>query len=247
MNKNKLNILLTRPLQKSQQLANIIAPLANHIEITPLFAYQTGEQQSILKQQLSTNMHRIVIFVSPAAAKFSLAACSLHQALKNHQVIAVGQSTAEVLRNAGIHQVNVPEHQTSEGLLALETLHNIKGESILIVRGNGGRELLKQQLELRGAKVAYNEVYKRQWFVLNNEQTIEKWRKDKINCIVVTSTEILIRTLSYVDDLRWAQSVTWIVASARIEQRALDLGLSKVKNAFGASNQHILNAIGELE
>lgn len=246
MNNNKLNILLTRPLKKSQQLANSISSLANHIEITPLFAYQMGEQQSILKQQLKDDLSDIVIFISPASAKYAVEITDIPQHLINRTIIAVGKSTAEVLHAAGLNTVTVPEVQTSEGILQLEALQNVKDLSILIVRGNGGRELLKQQLQLRGAKVAYNEIYKRLWFDLNNEQTIEKWRKDKINCIVITSMELLIRTLSFVDDLHWAQSVTWVVASARIEQRALELGLPKVINALGASNNHIFKALSKL-
>ena len=106
--------------------------------------------------------------------------------------------------------------------------------------------MLKQQLELKQAKVAYNEVYKRQWITLTAKQTIDKWRKDEINCIVITSSELLEKTLSLITDMNWAKSCHWIVASARIAEQANAHGLIKVINAQGASHQHIYKAMTAL-
>ena len=136
--------------------------------------------------------------------------------------------------------------ETSEGLLALTELQSSANKQCLIIRGNGGRELLKQQLELKHAKVAYNEVYKRQWLILSAKQTIDKWRKDEINCIVITSSELLNKTLALVADIDWANSCYWIVASARIAEQAKTQGLVKVINAQGASHKHIYQAMTAL-
>ncbi|KGJ92223.1 uroporphyrinogen-III synthase [Thalassotalea sp. ND16A] len=246
MKNNKLRILLTRPLKKSQQLAKVIAPLASHIEITPLFDYQAGEQQPYLPQQLNEFRPDIIIFVSPAAVDFAFLQNPVQSKLTSALFIAVGTATADALKAHGIKNVITPEQQNSEGLLTLEPLLAVENQHILIVRGNGGRELIKQQLEQRGAKVAYNEVYKRQWLTLNHEQTIDKWRKDKINCIVVTSSELLQHTLSYIDDKDWANDCTWLVASSRIAERAKAHGLTTVINASGASHQHIYQALCKL-
>ncbi|OUS28124.1 hypothetical protein A9Q98_07675 [Thalassotalea sp. 42_200_T64] len=246
MKNKKLRILLTRPLKKSQQLAKVISPLASHIEITPLFDYQAGEQQSYLPQQLIEFAPDIIIFVSPAAVDFAFSQNHVQSNLARTLFIAVGTATADVLKAHGIENVITPEQQNSEGLLALEQLLAVENKQILIVRGNGGRELIKQQLEQRGAKVAYNEVYKRQWLTLNNEQTIDKWRKDKINCIVVTSSELLQHTLSYIDDKDWANDCIWLVASSRIAAQASAHGVTTVIDAGGASHQHIYQALSKL-
>ncbi|WNC71960.1 uroporphyrinogen-III synthase [Thalassotalea psychrophila] len=243
MSKNKLNVLLTRPLQKSQQLAKEIAPIASNIEITPLFAYKPGEQQVSLKQQLNNLNPEFIIIISPAAANFALQVTNFSNHIKSTTFIAVGQASANVLIAHGIENVIVPSIETSEGLLALSELQNIANKQVLIIRGNGGREFLKQQLELKQAKVAYNEVYKRQWLTFSAEQTIDKWRKDEINCIVITSSELLNKTLDLIADKNWANSCYWIVASTRIAEQAKAHGLKHVINANGANHQQIFQAM----
>lgn len=241
MSKNNLNILLTRPLEKSQKLAKDLTPLANNIVITPLFAYQSGKDHSLLKQQVS-NINTI-IFISQAAVEYALSVISRDDLRQVKQVIAVGDATKNELHLADINQVIVPQEHTSEGLLNLIELSNVADMPILIVRGNGGREYLKQQLELRGANVAYNEIYQRCWLDLDQKHTIEQWRKAQINCIVITSNELLMQLNQYVKQHKWLKQCLWIVASARIETNARALGLENVINAQGANNFKIYQAI----
>lgn len=137
-NNNKLNILLTRPLRKSQKLAKELTSLANNIVITPLFAYQSGKEHALLKQQI--NCVDIIIFISQAAVEYTLKVISSTDLSKAKKIIAVGDATKNSLYLAGIEQVTVPLEHTSEGLLDLIELNNVKDIPILIVRGNGGRE-----------------------------------------------------------------------------------------------------------
>lgn len=241
MSKNNLNILLTRPLEKSQKLAKDLTPLANNIVITPLFAYQSGKDHSLLKQQVS-NINTI-IFISQAAVEYALSVISRDDLRQVKQVIAVGDATKNALHLADINQVIVPQEHTSEGLLNLIELSNVADMPILIVRGNGGREYLKQQLELRGANVAYNEIYQRCWLDLDQKHTIEQWRKAQINCIVITSNELLMQLNQYVKQHNWLKQCLWVVASSRIETNARALGLENVINAQGANNFKIYQAI----
>ncbi|TRX55178.1 uroporphyrinogen-III synthase [Thalassomonas sp. M1454] len=241
MSKNNLNILLTRPLKKSQKLAKDLTPLANNIVITPLFAYQSGKDHSLLKQQVSIS--ETIIFISQAAVEYALNTVSIDDLSQAKHIIAVGDATKKALIQAGLKQVIVPQEHTSEGLLNLAELQHVDDRTILIVRGNGGREYLKQQLELRGAKVAYNEIYQRCWLDLDQKHTIEQWRKAEINCIVITSNELLMQLNQYVKHFQWLKQCLWIVASSRIETNAKSLGLVNVINAQGANNLKIYQAI----
>ncbi len=247
MNNNNLNILLTRPLEKSQQLAKTLQPLAAHIEITPLFAYQAGEQLAQLQQQIQNQNPQTIIFISQAAVEYALTAISVATLKLSATIIAVGNATAQALVNAGISNVVIPQQHTSEGILALAQLQNINNDNILIIRGNGGRELLKQQLQHRGAKVVYNEVYQRTWLQLNAPQTIEKWHKAKINCIVITSNELLVRLLKLTTNAAWLKQCLWIVASARIAKQAKDFGVPNVYDAQGANNLKIYQAVAAIK
>ncbi|WP_068544353.1 uroporphyrinogen-III synthase [Thalassotalea crassostreae] len=247
MSKNNRNILLTRPKDKSDELAKVLAPIADHIDITPLFNYRQGPQFSILSDQLRQLSPDFVIFISPAAVRFASQHFDSNEEMQRCfskcKIITVGSATKLVLQEYLSQPITVPTTHNSEGILALPEFQQVEQKSILIIRGNGGRELLKQELQHRGAIVAYNEVYERNWLSLNKSQTIEKWRKDNINFIVITSGELFDKTLSYIDDMNWANRCTWIVASKRIAEQAKAYGLTKVINAEGASHQQILKAI----
>ena len=243
MTNNNLSVLLTRPLEKSRQLADHIQDVVANVEICPLFTYSSGHQQHLLAEQLTSNQIDIVIFVSPAAVSFANQIIPLKTLADIKSVIAVGDATLKLLHDFGVSQAVSPTLQKSEGVLELLQTTDIKDKNIIIVRGNGGREMMKKQLELKGAKVAYNEVYTRNWISLDKQQAFEKWRKDQINCIVVTSSELLQKLLSYIDDKHWAKQCTWIVVSERTAQQAKSAGLLNVVNSEGASHQDIRNAL----
>ncbi len=69
--------------------------------------------------------------------------------------------TAHYLSKCTQQKVHYPEVSDSEHLLRLPALQNVEQQQVLILRGNGGRELIKDALVRRGAKVHYSETYKR--------------------------------------------------------------------------------------
>ena len=78
------------------------------------------------------------------------------------EVAAVGDATAQALRNSGFARVISPAgRHDSEGLLETPRLQAVRGENIIVFRGEGGRERLKETLEARGAKVRYAQCYRR--------------------------------------------------------------------------------------
>ena len=66
------------------------------------------------------------------------------------QVFAVGPRTAKVLREHGI-SARYPEPASSEGLLGLSELVEVSGRGVLLLCGEGGRDLLERELAGRGA------------------------------------------------------------------------------------------------
>lgn len=67
--------------------------------------------------------------------------------------------TAHVFSKACQQSVDYPEISDSEHLLALSMLRDVAGKKVLILRGNGGRELIYSTLVERGATVRYQEAY----------------------------------------------------------------------------------------
>ncbi|WP_171022340.1 uroporphyrinogen-III synthase [Thalassotalea litorea] len=251
MAKTELNILLTRPLSKSQSLARELKPLARHIEIQPFFDYQSNSQSLSLAAALAERPQHI-IFVSEAAAQFALQQCPIDAWPVQSSYYAVGPATAKALSSLALTPSAIKIHtgQTfdSEGLLALPSLQQVSDQKILIIRGNGGREHLAQTLRQRRANVAYNEVYLRHWPSMDASQLIEKWRKLKINCMVVTSEALLDKAVELLAnaDRSFIQGIYWVVASERIAEKAKQYKLDRVINASGASNRLIFQAIAAM-
>ncbi len=104
----------------------------------------------------------LVIAVSPSAVALGRAwwpqtwppACA---------VAGVGAGTARAWRAAGAQQVIEPQGDgDSEALLAHSALQQVAGQRILILRGEGGRDLLGPTLQSRGAEVSEWLCYRRQ-------------------------------------------------------------------------------------
>jgi uroporphyrinogen-III synthase len=78
------------------------------------------------------------------------------------QVAAIGPATAQALAQTGIRVAAQPEGSAdSEGLLALPVFATPAGLRILIARGAGGRDVLRSELERRGAVIEVIDLYRR--------------------------------------------------------------------------------------
>jgi uroporphyrinogen III methyltransferase/synthase len=79
------------------------------------------------------------------------------RALAGARVAAIGTATAAALRERGIVADVVPERAVAEGLV--QALETVPVQRALVVRARGGREVLAQALEERGAHVDVIGVY----------------------------------------------------------------------------------------
>lgn len=249
-----LNVLITRPEFKGQALSNSLNNIGICAQHWTLFTYQESTSERLNKQceyLLTLSDKSTLIFVSVAAVEYA------NRIIPSHlwcyrQVLAVGDATQAKLNDFGLVSV-APERQNSEGLLQIKELETVSGDNIVIVRGDGGRELIFDTLNQRGAYVSYAQSYQRVWLKPSSNEIIN-WYNQRVNCIVVTSVAILEFMLDLVlsgNDLstkeHWLKSCFWVVASERIAKQAKTLGLNNVINAQSADNQRLLNVIIELE
>jgi uroporphyrinogen-III synthase len=131
----------------------------------------------------------IVIFISPNAAQFGMAAIRALPVAS--RIFAVGPGTARVLRAQGISGAITPDGQDSEALLALPQLQAVAGKVVMIVRGVGGRPLLADTLAARGAHVHYLECYQRVRPQADAGPLLARWQAGGIDAVTVTSAETL--------------------------------------------------------
>lgn len=157
----------------------------------PLLAISASPQLAALAEDLSS--FDIIIAVSQHAVIFS------DQFLQHRRIcwpnnaiyLAVGQKTAHVFSKACQQSVDYPEISDSEHLLALSMLRDVAGKKVLILRGNGGRELIYSTLVERGATVRYQEAYCRHERPFAAAECVQKWQLAKVDSLVITSSEQL--------------------------------------------------------
>jgi uroporphyrinogen-III synthase len=242
MPSSNLHVLITRPEKAGRALAQQLENSTINSYCQPFFSYQTLASVIATQQLVNKFPNALVIFVSVAAVEFAHAAFPLSQ-WENCQFIAVGSATQQALKHLKINAM-VPNIHTSEGLLGLAIFDHVENKDIIIVRGDGGREHLAQELQQRGANVHYLESYQRAWYQLDQNH-VQHWKNQQINCIVVTSNALLESIVHLIknSDSYWKNTCLWVVASKRIATKAKTLGLQNIINADGANDQAIITAI----
>ncbi len=182
-------VLLTRPIQQARPAANLIEANGGHAILFP--ALEISPHQPEPDARTALERADIAIFISANAVEFGLLYVQ-GKLPKQLQLAAVGHATAQALRNNGYHNVIVPASGAdSDALLASAALQAVAGKQIVIFRGVGGRETLRNVLCQRGAKVAYIECYTRRAPDVSASAVADLIQHDDIAAIHVLSRETL--------------------------------------------------------
>lgn len=248
-----MRVLLTRPVGKGDELKVQITDMVECVIQQPMITISAAPELHELSAWCQLPVD-IFIFISTSAVAFLRQALlnnpkASHQLWQGCQCLAIGSKTEEALRNWLNLPVQKPYLETTEGLLDLTMLQTstVMGKKVVIVRGNGGRELLKEQLISRGARVDYWPVYQRQPIIGDGNLWWQQWQAAQLDTIVVTSVEIaqvLLRALPSVAR-SWLQALRWIAASPRIANYLLQWGIpsGQISVASGANDRAIVKQI----
>lgn len=245
-----MTILVTRPEQESQALCDALQALGHHAISHPLLTIHPGKELSLLPNYFSSlSDGDFLIAVSQHAVQHAQDYLQLQQKewKKGVNYIAVGQKSAQYLRSYISDPVHFPTPSDSEHLLALPVLENVSGKKVLILRGNGGRDLIYQALEELGAEVTYCETYQRQSTTFNGATKAKEWQENNVNTLVITSGEQLsFFTSQFTNtDLYWVLGCRLLVPSERINQLGQQLGYQHIETVGGASNSDLLHYFSE--
>ena len=156
-----VGVMVTRPVGQSSGLVQRLAEAGAKPFCFPALAIFPVDTPALRAELADTEGHDLAIFVSPTAVERGLAA--LGRAWPESVAAAgVGAGTAQALRHAGVARIIAPpDGADSEHLLALPELRNMTGKRVLIVRGEGGRELIADTLVARGAHITHAVCYRR--------------------------------------------------------------------------------------
>ena len=231
-------ILVTRPAAQSAELAALIAAQGGVPVLFPLLEIGPVADQGALQQAIAgLDQYAIVIFISPNAVEYSLPGLrSMPNWPVGLQAAAIGPSTSSLLlARLGAHGLKSvlapPERFDSEALLELPELQRVvlAGRRVLILRGNGGRELLAETLNERGAQVDCVSCYQR-GAPSDGTRLLSLLRNTGLDALTVSSSEGLRNLLALLDtgDVPLLRDLPVFVPHRRIAESAAQLGLTRI-------------------
>ena len=240
-------VLLTRPAEESATLAATLSEAGIFSSSLPLLDIEplpnTPERHAVLRD---LGRYCAVIVVSKPAARLALQ--QLDQAWPHLRWFSVGAATAQVLADRGL-DVHYPQTgDDSEALLQLPALREAIARPdarVLILRGEGGRELLAERLREQGASVDYLELYRRFLPAYDSGVLTQRIQLERLNGLVVSSGQgfLHLQALAGPDWPQVAQ-MPLFVPSPRVYEMARAAGAEKVVDCRGASAAALLVALG---
>lgn len=188
-------IMITRPAHQAGALTQAINSAGGEAFLFPTLAILPAKPTQENKERLQNiKQYDFIIFISPNAVEYGLEQIQANTCLTDDILLAtIGQGSAKILTDKLGKQPDVVPEQNfnSEGLLATQAMQNVTNKHILIIRGNGGREHLKETLEKRGARVDYLTAYQR-IKPANDTSNLEQYlQNNRIAAIVITSATSL--------------------------------------------------------
>ena len=238
-------IVVTRPASQAQNLLSSLGQYPVKIVHFPTIhirALENTEPATVLFRNLAD--YDTVIFNSANAVHHAMPLIQMLRLTFSTQCIAtLGPATQAALKQYDLQTDIVPEVGfRSEDLLAHEGL---QGQSILIVRGVGGREHLVRGLRARGARVDIAEVYRRLCPATRPALNLCTCpEKDSVVLLYSVESAHNLWTLCTDDEQRWMGKVALIAGSQRIAETATAIGFVKSPIiAENASDSAMLNAL----
>jgi uroporphyrinogen-III synthase len=225
-------ILVTRPAGQAAGLARLIREAGGEPVLFPALEILPPSDPAALAAVLARlEQFDLAIFISRNAVEWGLAALARAWPVQV-RVAAVGAGSARALAERGIAGVIAPQgpQPDSEALLARPELADMRARRVLIFRGEGGREVLREGLLARGAAVEYAECYRRARPRADGSALAAAWARGEVDAATVNSAEALGNLCALIGEagVRAARAAPLFVPHPRLAQAAAELGFAEV-------------------
>ncbi|WP_250655668.1 uroporphyrinogen-III synthase [Alkalimarinus coralli] len=253
-----VRVLVARPHEQGAALTAHLNSLGADalqfptITIEPVSASNTKQYATLKDCFLNLDHYHHIIAVSTHAAHYGLQWIDQYwpQLPLDIKWYAVGEKTARTLLEADIVATASQKGYDSESLLNLSELAILTDQRVLILRGAGGRELIKEQLELRGAKVDYADLYQRncpQYTVSEINEALITFSPDILIALSGETLHNLVK-ISQNKDIALKNTTVItdkavIVPSERVADQARRLGFSSIWVPKGLHKQALVDCI----
>jgi uroporphyrinogen-III synthase len=244
-------VVVTRP---AEQAGDLIAALAQAGAVPLAFPTLAIEPRTLTPQDrqkiLDLDQYRAVICVSPNAARLGLDALADYwpQWPVRQLWFAVGPATGAAMQGWGLPVTVAQQGATSETLLDDPQLQRVAGERILILRGEGGREILADTLRERGARVDYLELYRRVPPAIDPAPLWAALDRQPSPILTVTSGDGLRNLMAVADKhLNRLRQCPLVVISGRLAEFARQQGFSMVWLAASPATPDIMATLHTIQ
>lgn len=247
------HFLNTRPSSRAAALTLAVEQAdwrVSELPLLELVAVSLGESELACLSELSLHPVSVIVVVSPTAASLglhALATLGMDPQSLTVSWLAVGQGTAQVLHAAGISP-DIPLIETSEGLIASELLASLSADaSVMVWRGEGGRELVQERLLARGVSLQIINLYRRQLPLASQQGWISLEKKsdsDFPDVVLLSSGE----SWRYWRELAGEQTLTpWLlVMGQRLMDEVVQL-TPKIRRLTSLQPEHIVEVVSGIE
>lgn len=228
---NGIRILNTRPQNQAKTLSKHITEAGGiSIECPTIEIKATNKIWMKLLPDLSEV--NLAIFVSANAVHQCFTQLKLNNiSWPTHiEVIAIGHGSAKALAEVNILVNNIPDKADSEHLLTLKILQQLKNQTVLLFKGEGGRQLIEEGLLQRGAKLIILNVYRRMMPKINHQFINSLWRDDLVDIILLTSEHSIHNLFKMFskEGHQWIIEKPCLVISERLAKSASYFGIKKI-------------------
>lgn len=228
-----VTVVVTRPAGQSDSLCRAIEAAGGTAVSFPLIEIQSiNDAETRKRLQDAVTRSAGVLFVSRNAVKHAMPLLTAGAGvLIGKNVFAVGAGTRQALLQQGLSDViSTDATRASEALLALPALaaDSIGGTHITIICGEGGRQVLPQELQRRGARVHKIALYRRVLPKVTPEEVHALWQDMRPDIMVITSVTGLYNlvVITAETDKPALFQTQLVVMSERIADVAATLGFT---------------------
>lgn len=242
-NLNGLRILNTRPTQQGQLLRQLIHEAGGVSIDCPTLEIKATSSHWVYELPNLNDVNQ-AIFISANAVEYCFMALNIQKIHwpKHIHVIAIGQGTAKALQRYQIQEPEIPAESDSVHLLALPSLSNIKNQTVLLFKGEGGRSVIEEGLTKEQAKLLIFSVYQRIMPTIDYHYINSIWRNDAVDIILLTSEQSInnLFKLFGPQAQSWIQNKPCLVLSQRLAQVA---SLAGIKINFISHPNRIIDTL----
>lgn len=243
------HVLVTRPLEKSRQLADQLKARGLIPIVMPFYTFSPRDPLPGLRSSWSQGRSRkLAVFTSPRAVQFGLPFMPDPGELDGIEIAVVGSATRASLE-ASAYPVHLQANSgfTSEDLLQINALADDPGVAVIFC-APGGRKTLAEGLVELGWQTIEAMVYERVPLQPGPDQIVSLRNCGEIISVWTSISAIDIAEKSLPGDV-WVKILgsSALVISSRIQRHLVKLGASRVELADGPRNPELLRSILRLK